>query len=220
LLLAPGGGESRLTTVKALSSKDIVRSAGAIPLERRPLNGPAGAASACAANLLSLSRVVLGAVWIALFVLGHHRPETMVVIAVSGAASDFLDGRVARRTLTASNVGRWLDNVCDIVFILSALGCAAFAGIIPVYIPLLIAVSFAQYVADSVVIRGSAVPIKSRLGHWGGILNYILLISVAWAPAVRLVANWLQELSPLVAFFYLAAMFERILSYHVFCRNN
>jgi hypothetical protein len=91
---------------------------------------------------------------------------------------------------------------------------------IPVYIPLLIAVSFAQYVADSVMIRGSAVPIKSRLGHWGGMLNYILLISVAWAPAVHLIAYWLREMSPLIAFFYMAAIFERIFSYRVICGKD
>jgi phosphatidylglycerophosphate synthase len=166
------------------------------------------------ANLLSASRLVLAFVWIAVFFFSDRsRPQILRAIALGGAASDFLDGRVARWTHSAGRFGRWLDSTADIVFVLTALTCESYAGFIPVYLPALVAASFSQYVIDSVLIRGSTIPVKSRVGHWGGILNYIIVIVLAWAPPPQSPGVLLRDLSPLIALFYLGAMFERALSY-------
>ena len=69
---------------------------------------------------------------------------------------------------------------------LVALSCEAHAGSIPAYIPVLIALSFTQYALDSVVILGSATPVASRLGHWGGIINFAL-VSALYLGLVRLI---------------------------------
>jgi phosphatidylglycerophosphate synthase len=169
------------------------------------------------ANLISASRFILAWIWIAIFFGDRSHPEILRAIALGGAASDFLDGRIARWTLSAGRFGRWLDNVADIVFVLTVLLCEAHARIIPIYLPVLVAASFAQYVADSVWIRGSAVPIKSRLGHWAGIFNYVIVIVLAWAPPPRLPGALLQDLAPMIAVFYLAAMCERAISYRLGC---
>lgn len=169
------------------------------------------------ANLVSASRFGLACIWAAVFFWDRSHPQILGVIALGGAASDFLDGRIARWTHSASRFGRWLDSVADIVFVLTALSCETWAGVIPVYLPALVAASFTQYVADSVLIRGSAIPVKSRLGHWGGIFNYIIVVVLAWAPPPRLPGTLLREFSPMIALFYLAAMFERALSYPIAC---
>ena len=166
-----------------------------------------------AANLLSASRLALAAVWLAAFLSGDRRPEILGSIALGGAISDFVDGRVARRMRSADGFGRWLDSLADIVFVLTALTCEARAGAIPAYIPALIAASFAQYAIDSVVISGSSVPVKSRLGHWGGVINFALVVLLAFAPPPRWPGMLLREISPLIAVFYLAAIFERALNY-------
>jgi hypothetical protein len=79
----------------------------------------------------------------------------------------------------------------------------------------LVAVSFAQYVIDSVLIRGSAVPVKSRLGHWAGVFNYIIVIVLVWAPPPRSPGTLLRDLAPMIGLFYLAAMCERALFYGI-----
>jgi len=146
-------------------------------------------------------------------VSGDRRPEILGPIALAGAISDFVDGRVARRMNSADGFGQWLDSLADIVFVLTALACEAHAGAVPVYIPTLIAVSFTQYVIDSLMICGSSTPVKSRLGHWGGVINFALVITLAFAPPPR----WplLRAAAPLLAIFYLAAIFERTLSYRL-----
>jgi phosphatidylglycerophosphate synthase len=144
---------------------------------------------------------------------GDRRPEILGSIALAGAISDFFDGRVARRMNSADRFGQWLDSLADIVFVLTALACEAHAGAIPVYIPTLIAASFTQYVIDSLMICGSSTPVKSRLGHWGGVINFTLVITLAFAPPPQ----WplLRAGAPLIAIFYLAAIFERTLSYRL-----
>ena len=179
------------------------------------LHGRRGAIAAQAANLLSASRFALAAVWLAAFLSGERRSEVLGPIALSGAISDFVDGRVAQRMGSADKFGRWLDSVADAVFVLTALACEARAGAIAAYIPVLIAASFTQYVIDSVVISGSSVPLKSRLGHWGGVINYALVIVLALAPPPLWPGTVVRTLSPLIAIFYLAAIFERALGYRL-----
>jgi phosphatidylglycerophosphate synthase len=107
-------------------------------------------------------------------------------VALIAAGSDFIDGRVARSLGVASGRGRWLDAIADVTFVLVALSADAFAGALPYYIPLLIALSFGQYAIDSILTaRAEAGPIKSRLGHLGGIVNYALVITLAVAPRRR-----------------------------------
>src|SRR5262249_32901929 len=112
------------------------------------------------ANLISASRFILAGLWVAVFFGERSHPGILRAIALGGAASDFPDGRIARWTHSAGGFGRWLDNVADIVFVLTVLACETRVRAIPLYLPALAAASFAQYVADSIWIRGSAVPIK------------------------------------------------------------
>jgi phosphatidylglycerophosphate synthase len=166
-----------------------------------------------AANLMSASRFFLAALWFVVYASGNRRPALLGPIALAGAASDFADGCLARLTGSPDEFGRWLDAIADIVFILTSLSCEARAGSIPPYIPILIALSFAQYAFDSSVILGSATPVASRLGHWGGVINFVLVITLACAPPPRLPGRLVRWTAPLIGILYIAAIIERALSY-------
>jgi CDP-diacylglycerol--glycerol-3-phosphate 3-phosphatidyltransferase len=91
------------------------------------------------------------------------------------AASDMLDGWVARRRQQVSAFGRALDHFCDVGFILTALGLFACQGWVPWWLPAAIAWAFALYALRSWwLTAGTTGPtlIGSRLGHLSGILNY------------------------------------------------
>jgi phosphatidylglycerophosphate synthase len=161
-------------------------------------------------NGLSAVRFALAAIWIELAAHGHQGRLAFAIVAIVAAGSDFVDGRIARRLGVASGSGRWLDGIADVTFVLAALFCEAGAGAIPFYIPVLIALSFSQYAIDSVLIGQPATgPIKSRLGHWGGIINYALVITLAIAPPPALPGAIVRGLAPLIAIFYVAAISER-----------
>ncbi len=161
-------------------------------------------------NALSSLRFALAAIWVGLAIRGHQGRSAFAAIAILAAGSDFIDGRIARRLGSTSGSGRWLDGIADVTFVLAALFCEAAGGALPFYIPILIVLSFSQYVIDSVAIgRGAIGPIKSRLGHWGGIINYALVITLAIAPPPAMPGAIVRELAPLIAMFYVAAISER-----------
>jgi phosphatidylglycerophosphate synthase len=161
-------------------------------------------------NELSALRFVLAAIWINLALRGHQGRLAFAIVAILAAGSDFIDGRIARRLGVASGRGRWLDAIADVTFVLAVIFCEAAAGAIPFYIPILIALSFSQYVIDSVVIgQRAAGPVRSRLGHWGGIINYALVITLAIAPPPALPGAIVRDLAPMLALFYIAAISER-----------
>ncbi len=177
--------------------------------------GSGGVILAQIPNGLSALRFALAAIWVELAAHGHQGRLAFAIVAIVAAGSDFIDGRVARRLGVASGSGRWLDGIADVTFVLAALWCEAAAGSIPFYIPILIACSFSQYAIDSVLIGQPATgPIKSRLGHWGGIINYALVITLAIAPPPALPGEIVCDLAPLIAMFYVAAISERAWLYY------
>jgi phosphatidylglycerophosphate synthase len=161
-------------------------------------------------NGLSALRFAMAGIWIELAARGYQGRWALPTVAIVAAGSDFIDGRIARRLKVASGRGRWLDAIADVTFVLAALLCEAAAGAIPFYIPILIAVSFSQYAIDSAVTGARAAgPIRSRLGHWGGIVNYALVITLAIAPPPAIPGAIVRGLAPIVALFYVAAILER-----------
>jgi hypothetical protein len=55
--------------------------------------------------------------------------------------------------------------------------------------------------------------VKSRLGHWGGVINFALVLLLAFAPPPQWPGILVREASPLIAIIYLAAIIERALGY-------
>jgi phosphatidylglycerophosphate synthase len=166
-----------------------------------------------AANLTSASRLFLAFGWVGAFLSSGRSSRLLGPIALAAAISDFLDGQIARMLGTAGGFGHWLDSVADVAFVLTVLGYEARARQIPVYIPWLIAASFAQYVADSALIYRASTPVRSRLGHLGGVINYVLVMVMSLAPAPQWPGALLDDVAPLIAIFYAAAMVERIADY-------
>jgi len=78
-------------------------------------------------NLLSLARLPLGALfWVALGPTRAHAPWALGVM-VAAAATDVLDGTLARRQGTdLAGVGSWLDPICDKLFVGAVLAALHF----------------------------------------------------------------------------------------------
>ena len=93
-------------------------------------------------------------------------------------ASDYFDGLLARRAGRASARGRIMDSAADIIFLLAALLVAVAAGHAPWWVPASVAASFAYYAVDSWALtrhQAQRSLIASRLGHFGGVCNYVLV---------------------------------------------
>jgi CDP-diacylglycerol--glycerol-3-phosphate 3-phosphatidyltransferase len=76
-------------------------------------------------NIISLSRIALAAIFVAI-----PDTATRVALIAIAAATDFLDGWVARRQSLASRFGALIDPLADRVFVLAAITTFLFSGAI------------------------------------------------------------------------------------------
>ena len=165
------------------------------------------------ADLLSLLRLGLAVTLPFALVRGGGLSALLWVVA---AASDYLDGPLARRTGAATRHGMVLDNVADIAFVLGGLTTAAALGLVPWLIPAAILVAVVDYARASLETsaRGAAGGLaRNRIGHAAGVLNYaclgVVCARLAWPGAVPAIALPVVELPTVAA--NVAAVVMRVL---------
>lgn len=171
-----------------------------------------------AANVLTGARVALTPAFVAAVWSSRARPiaaHLAVAVFVVVAASDFFDGRLARRYGRAGDAGRFFDHFADIGFILAALSTYVVMGLAPWWVPAAIAGSFGFYVIDS-WLRSGGRPrlISSRIGHAGGVMNYVFIGILVFndTAGIRLLSPALTgALFWLVPIYSMAAVAARLL---------
>lgn len=124
-------------------------------------------------------------------------PPLLLLCLLAAIASDVLDGKVARRQGTASAAGQLFDHTTDCIFVSSGLAGAAYAGLVPIWLPPLVAIAFIQYVLDSRWRQRRKALRMSVIGRWNGVLYFV--------PLVLLALAWQAWLQPVAAPLYLLA---------------
>ena len=155
------------------------------------------------AHLLTSLRLVLTPVFLVVIEAGQRQPTLLKALAVVVlflliCASDYYDGPVARALGLDSDLGKVLDNLADITFLLVTLTYLVLANVVPWWIPTAIALAFGQYTVDSWLLAGrktDVVLVSNPIGHWAGILNYIGTGVMALHAALQ------QQLLPQVLFY-------------------
>jgi phosphatidylglycerophosphate synthase len=132
-------------------------------------------------NILSLARIPLG-----LAFLAFHDTRSLAAIVAVGAATDLLDGLLARLTGTRTEIGALLDPFCDRVFVFLGLvsflpgGYLDWAG----FVILILRDIFTGGVFVVARLAGEPMPFHSRQG--GRIttaLQVAALFTLIFAPA-------------------------------------
>lgn len=133
------------------------------------------------AHLLTSSRLALTPCFLLAIESSRQHPTSLSVFLVIGlflviCASDYYDGPLARALGRDSDLGKVLDNLADITFLLVTLTYLVHSGVVPWWIPTTIAVAFGQYTVDSWLLSGRSqgvTLISNPIGHWAGILNFL-----------------------------------------------
>jgi cardiolipin synthase (CMP-forming) len=133
-------------------------------------------------NLLSLFRLFLTAFFIILASNGRFR--LALILFVAQAASDMLDGFLARRMGTKTNLGSYLDPLADKVMLASSYIVLCAKGIIPVW---LVATVIAR---DLVISTGffillskglRKIPIPSLVSKTTTVFQMLTVVYVLWS---------------------------------------
>ena len=141
-----------------------------------------------AADACTLLRVVLAPVFVSTLAAAGGRPSFLpVAVCAVAMASDFADGRLARRFGSASAFGRLFDHGADALFLFPGLAALAALGLVPALLPVAATVAFALYVVDGWR-RGGGRRVAlspSRTGAFAGVANYGVAAVGALAVGLR-----------------------------------
>ena len=146
------------------------------------------------ANGLPSLRVVLAPV--CAFALLDGRAVIAMVCFALAVATDMSDGWLARRLGHASAFGGLFDHATDAWFVCLGLSALAARQLVPVALPVLIALAFTQYMLDSRALEGQRLR-ASWLGRSNGVAYFVLLgipsvrdgLSLPWPD--DLVVTWI-----------------------------
>jgi len=121
-------------------------------------------------NVLSLARVLLAVVmFYCIFKAYWFLAATTLWLSVF---SDILDGFLARKLKTVSNLGGLIDHGSDAMFVTLTVAALTFHNFAPPALALIIPAAFLQYVLDSKTLSGQ--PLRANnLGRYNGIAYYV-----------------------------------------------
>lgn len=124
------------------------------------------------ANGLTFLRLLSSPIAVLAIVSEAH--QSALLLFGFAVVTDLADGRLARRRGEESALGGLLDHTTDAIFVAAGLAACAWQGLVPMPLPALIVIAFAQYALDSRAIAGR--PLRaSFIGRWNGIGYFILL---------------------------------------------
>jgi CDP-diacylglycerol--glycerol-3-phosphate 3-phosphatidyltransferase len=157
----------------------------------------------CAVNLpntITVSRLFLTAAFI-VFVAKESTWSYFIalILFVVAAASDFLDGWLARKMNLVTPLGKLLDPLADKILVCSAFVFLSAKGVCPVWITtLILGREFLVTGLRQIAIEAGQVLAADRLGKWKTTFQLVYLISaMLW-----LTLETMETMSPLLRFFY------------------
>ena len=135
------------------------------------------------ANSLSLFRLIIAPVTAWSIISDWWLTASFLLILA--ILSDLLDGPIARKKGQESSTGRLLDHSCDAFLVAVLLFVLTKTHEIPLMLPILVIVSFLQYVFDSKALTGERLR-TSFLGRSNGICYFVLASLCIFTEALEI----------------------------------
>jgi phosphatidylglycerophosphate synthase len=125
-----------------------------------------------------------------------------LLVLVFCVATDYFDGFLARKLAVTSNFGGYFDATTDFIFTSGTFTIFTITGVYPVWLPLLIALSFTQFIVTSQLSK----KVYDPIGRYIGSALYIGIALTLLYP-MQMVFDFVQY-----AFivFFLASLASRI----------
>ncbi len=150
-------------------------------------------------NQLTIGRLVLTAVWVALAAIPEEYPNSMLywkigyIIAVIAGFTDFFDGYIARKFELITTFGKLMDPLADKIFTVSCFVVLTEHAVVPAWITILILTrEFAVNGLRSLAANKGKVMTASWIGKCKTVSQMLVLlvggsIWVQWIPNIPIV---------------------------------
>ena len=163
-------------------------------------------------NIITIARLVILPIIIYL-ILTEQRFAAFIVMLIS-LLSDGLDGYLARRLNQESMLGRFLDPLCDKIFLAAVLLTLLYVGAIPLWIVLVVILrDFLILLGSYILLRSKSVVESSNiLGKITGFIfgAMILAFTAGW-EVIGTVLMYVSVPVMLIAFLVYAANYVRLM---------
>lgn len=114
-------------------------------------------------NVLTMIRLALIPVFVALFATGHDKLALLTFLIAS--FTDFLDGYLARKHHQITNFGKLMDPLADKVMVCTALLCQGIVGVFPwIAIAIVMAKELMMIIGGTYMLRRGIVVYSNLLG--------------------------------------------------------
>ena len=129
-------------------------------------------------NGLTLSRIPLSLLFCILVLQKPDSYFTCIILFVLIAASDYLDGKLARKYGVQTRTGAKLDVIADFFFIISSCSALCFRSLLPLWMVLVMILKFSEFLITSEIARKSSKGVKvflfDPIGRLAAVLFYLL----------------------------------------------
>lgn len=129
-------------------------------------------------NVLTMLRLALIPVFVALFATGHDKLALLTFLIAS--FTDFLDGYLARKHHQITNFGKLMDPVADKVMVCTALLCQGVAGVFPwIAIVIVMAKELLMVIGGAFMLKRGIVVYSNLLGKSAQV-SFILALTLSF----------------------------------------
>lgn len=173
-------------------------------------------------NILSAIRICL----VPVFVIAYFTSKNDINFAAAGiyalaAATDVLDGYLARRNNWITDLGRILDPLGDKLMTFAVISCITISGRFPVFVLVLFVAKELCMMAGGIIIHNKyklEMPPSNRLGKASTALFFVVCATVLLFPSLkRSVTSAMVTLAIAVAF---AALGSYIMTFMAVSKNK
>ena len=162
------------------------------------------------ADYTSFFRIVATPVTLLLTTAWSYRFESMFLLLVLVAISDFLDGYLARMEKTVSHFGAFLDFTADKVFIVSLLVVLSALGLVPLWMTLIIIAR--EFIVSGIRIFAATEGFPLHARFWGKLKTVFTFIAIGGVLVNQIFPAFPIPLYPIVYILLLIVVFLTIMS--------
>ena len=159
-------------------------------------------------NILTIFRLCLIPVYIAVFALEGDTKELAALVFIAASITDVLDGYIARKFDMITRTGQLLDPLADKLMQLTVVISLVISNILPVWFVVVLAVKELLLILGGVFLYAKKTYVKSNiLGKLNTVVLFIAMVLMFFTHTSELVSNIILGISTVFNFMAIVSYF-------------
>ena len=159
-------------------------------------------------NILTIFRLCLIPVYIAVFALEGDTKELAAIIFIAASITDVLDGYIARKYNMTTKTGQLLDPLADKLMQLTVVISLLISGMLPLWFVVVLVAKECLLILGGIFLYAKKTYVKSNiLGKLNTVVLFIAIVSIFFTHTSELVSNIILGISALSNFTAIVSYF-------------